>query len=259
MLFLGNTMIEREQLYAPLETSLAAALPELDLSFRNLGWSGDTVWADSQGIFEAPEKGYEKMLAQVKTINPTVILLGYGGNEAFAGEAGLGKFTEQYRKLINDLKQNSAEPRFIFLSPLPYPEFGKPFPNPDLYNANVKLYAEAIKQLAQSEEALYIDLTNRFMEPVFHESKPGKYFERSMNLTEIGYLAWTDEILHQLGINSVDLSTGIPDSWSDLKAKILYKNELYFHHWRPQNITYLCCSENMSRGTTRLNWRNCSN
>ncbi|WP_197440626.1 SGNH/GDSL hydrolase family protein [Polystyrenella longa] len=252
VLFLGNTMIERAQLYGPLETSLAMSYPELDLTFRNLGWSGDTVWADSRGIFEAPEKGYEKMLAQVKSIDPTVIVLGYGGNEAFSGADRLQAFADRYRKLIADLKQQSKNPRFIFLSPLPHPDFGDAYPDPESYNDQVKLYAAETQKIAQSEEALYIDLIARFSEPAFHQSEPGKYFERSMNLTEVGYLAWADEILHQFGIDNVDLRHGLPDEWSTVHEKVLKKNELYFHHWRPQNITYLLLFRKHEQGNNAV-------
>ncbi|MCA9042235.1 MAG: hypothetical protein KDA65_17920, partial [Planctomycetaceae bacterium] len=235
-----------------LETSLTMSYPELDLTFRNLGWSGDTVWADSRGIFDAPEKGYEKMLAQVNSIKPTVIFLGYGGNEAHAGEEKLGDFVRQYQRLISDLKQNSENPRFVFLSPLPYPNFGKPYPDQTAYNNNVKAYATEIKKLAQSEGSLYIDLIERFSDSVFHDSKPGNYYERSMNLTEIGYLVWTDEILHQLGITNIDLSHGLPEEWSAVNAEILKKNELYFHHWRPQNITYLLLFRKHEQGNNAV-------
>ena len=252
VLFLGNTMIERAQLYGTLETCLTMANPEKDLTFRNMGWSGDTVWAESRGIFDAPEKGYEKMLAQVKSINPTVIFLGFGGNEAWSGQERLAPFAEQYRKLIADLKANSDGPRLVFLSPLPQPAFGEPYPDPTAYNELVELYADEIKAIAQSEDSLYINLLPRFSEPVFRNSEPGKYFERSMNLTEVGYLVWADEVLHQLGIHDIDLTHGLPEAWAEVNAQILKKNELYFHHWRPQNITYLLLFRKHEQGNNAV-------
>jgi hypothetical protein len=77
---IGGTLIEREQRYGYWEHALTAAHPDLDLSFRNLGWSGDTVWAESRGIFDPAEKGYERLIAQVSELQPTVFLLNYGWN-----------------------------------------------------------------------------------------------------------------------------------------------------------------------------------
>ena len=43
IVLVGDTLIERDQRYGYLETFLTIANPELNLTFRNLGWSGDTV------------------------------------------------------------------------------------------------------------------------------------------------------------------------------------------------------------------------
>lgn len=53
-----------------IETALIAALPEAVLTFRNLGWSGDTVWAESRGVFDPAAKGYERMLGLVRELPP---------------------------------------------------------------------------------------------------------------------------------------------------------------------------------------------
>ena len=42
VMLVGNTLAERQQLFNHFETSLLARFPELELTVRNLGWSGDT-------------------------------------------------------------------------------------------------------------------------------------------------------------------------------------------------------------------------
>src|SRR3712207_4970753 len=43
VVFVGNTFAEREVLFGYIETVLQSRLPELGLTFRNLGYSADTA------------------------------------------------------------------------------------------------------------------------------------------------------------------------------------------------------------------------
>src|SRR5436305_2662012 len=48
----GNTFFEREQTYSYLETLLVTRFPDRNIAFRNLGWSGDTVFGTARAYFE---------------------------------------------------------------------------------------------------------------------------------------------------------------------------------------------------------------
>ena len=52
IVWLGNTLVEREQRYGYWETALYEAFPNATFTVRNLGWSGDTVWGESRGRFD---------------------------------------------------------------------------------------------------------------------------------------------------------------------------------------------------------------
>ena len=65
VVFLGNTLVERAQTYAYLETFLTVLRPDHDLIFRNLGWSGDNVFGHSRSVFAPPEKGFAQLEGQV--------------------------------------------------------------------------------------------------------------------------------------------------------------------------------------------------
>ena len=43
VVLLGNTFIERDVNFGHIETFLSIALADKKVTFRNLGWSGDTV------------------------------------------------------------------------------------------------------------------------------------------------------------------------------------------------------------------------
>src|SRR5262245_17438072 len=115
VVLIGNTLIEREQRYGYWEAALTSAWPERNVTFRNLGWSGDTVWGEARAGFGTTADGFKALIDHVKAEKPTVLIVGYGTNESFAGEAGLPKFKEQLKKLLDDLAVTKA--RLIFLSP----------------------------------------------------------------------------------------------------------------------------------------------
>ena len=94
---LGGTFIEREGQFGFIESVFTLAVPDRKLTFRNLGWSGDTVWSESRGIFDPAQVGYGRMLELVKELKPKRIVFGYGQNESFAGDAGLEPFVKQLK------------------------------------------------------------------------------------------------------------------------------------------------------------------
>ena len=119
IVLIGNTLVERAQRFGHLETALLARLAPLQLTFRNLGWSGDTVFAESRGIFDTPAKGYQRLLEHVARLKPTVLILGYGSNESFDGPAALPRFLRQYSKLIADLRSRSAPSARVVILTIP--------------------------------------------------------------------------------------------------------------------------------------------
>ncbi len=119
---LGDTLIERDQRYGYLETLLSIANPDKDLVFRNLGWSGDTVGGISRAGFDPPEAGFEQLRQQIPAVKPTVVLVGYGMADSFAGETGLPGFEQGLNRLLNVI--DSTKARVILLSPVAHAESG---------------------------------------------------------------------------------------------------------------------------------------
>lgn len=230
VVLLGGTLIEREQRYGYWETALTAAYPNRNITFRNLGWSGDTVWGESRGMFDPPEKGYERLVELTRELKPTVIVLGYGNVEAFAGEAGLPSFIEQYGRLMDDLSSTGA--RFVLLAPLTMNNLGPPLPDPTAYNASVQLYRTAIAALASERGAHYVPLEM----PTRIDNLPNPT-DNGQQLNAYGYYETSDQIRDGLCENA-PLPIRVPQSES-LRRAIVRKNQLFFYRWRPQNFTYL--------------------
>ncbi|MGC3968510.1 MAG: hypothetical protein QM775_14365 [Pirellulales bacterium] len=60
VVLLGNTLIERETQEGFWELMFTLAWPERNVTFRNLGWSGDTVWGESRAGFGTQADGFRR-------------------------------------------------------------------------------------------------------------------------------------------------------------------------------------------------------
>jgi lysophospholipase L1-like esterase len=156
VVLIGGTMIEREQESGYLETRLTRRYPDRSITFRNLGWSGDTVEGISQAGFGSVEDGFKHLVEHVLALKPTVIILGYGANESFEGKAGLPKFLKGLDRLLKSIEPTKA--RLVFLSPTRQENLGPPLPDPNTHNADLALYRDALKAEAVKRGASFVDL-----------------------------------------------------------------------------------------------------
>ncbi|MCR9200415.1 MAG: GDSL-type esterase/lipase family protein [Planctomycetaceae bacterium] len=163
VVMLGGTFVERAQAFGYLELALKIRSPQ-GTTFRNLGWSGDTVFADSRGIFDPVEKGYERMIEHVRAEEPDVILVCYGQNEAmsFAGDqGGLARLASQLDRLVTDLQTTGAE--VVLISPHPFLSVERPYPSPDRWNDRLESVVSLEKSLARRRQLLFVDLFEDFV------------------------------------------------------------------------------------------------
>lgn len=261
VVLLGGTFIEREGNHGYIETALKLAWPDdWKLTFRNLGWSGDTVWADSRGIFDPPAEGYKRMISLVTELKPTVVVLAYGANESFAGEPGLAPFVKQFEKLCDDLKPTNA--RLVFVTPPPFEKPKPPLPDVSQFNANLGKYAAAVRELVERRNGRLVDLFGRLTELREQDSKNaqqqyGPFTADGVTFTPYGYFqlafVFGSELRLSYGHGPHPMSRVVREGFcwdhlsprhpmtreEQLRLKIVEKNQLFFHRWRPQNITYL--------------------
>src|SRR3954452_14041580 len=89
IVWLGNTLVEREQRYGYWETALLAANADKRITVRNLGWSGDTVFGEARGRFDfdKPDVCFKQLVNLTLELKPTVLFISYGTNESFERKA----------------------------------------------------------------------------------------------------------------------------------------------------------------------------
>src|SRR3954467_14556537 len=148
IVWLGSTLVEREQRYGYWETALLAANADKHITFRNLGWSGETVHGEARGRFDFndPNKCFAQLVDQTLALKPTVIFISYGTNESFEGKEGLPKFEKGLEKLLDALKP--ANSRIVLFSPMRFQKSDS-LPDPKPMNEKLALYSDTIKRIAE--------------------------------------------------------------------------------------------------------------
>jgi putative heme-binding domain-containing protein len=255
VVFLGDTLMEREQYYGWIELALTTHFPDRHITFRNLGWSADTPEGLSrsglsllQAGLEPADEGWKQLQEQIKQTQPTLILLGYGMASSFAGEAGLPKFKSDMNRLMDTISQISPGVRFVLLSPIRHEKILGPsrrvtntsmLSEIDRHNSQIKLYTEAIAELARSRNAPFVSLFDAHPELNPKSRNVPALTDDGIHLDDSGYRRMAAVIEEQL------FSTSKPGAWmaspkaEHLRQVILRKNELFFDRSRPQNMAYI--------------------
>jgi lysophospholipase L1-like esterase len=209
VVLLGNTLIESDQRYGFLETALTARYPDCNIMFRNLGWSGDTVWGEARAQFGSAADGFRALQEHLVALHPTVILVSYGTNESFAGQAGLPRFMDGLNTLLDTLDETHA--RITILSPLREENLGAPRPNPAEQNGRLALYCAALHQAADERGYGYVDLYDLLIpankSPSEHSTPAALEYRHQahsedaphltsdeMHLNELGYYQFADRV-----------------------------------------------------------------
>lgn len=235
IVLVGSTFIEREQSYGYWETAIRLQHPGKHLIIRNLGWSGDTVHGDARAGFKTVEVGFQRLRDKVLEAKPTLIVLGYGTNESFAGESGLQRFKDGYDRLLKAIAP--AKARIVLLSPLPQEKLGAPLPDPSEQNQRLALYTETVQGIAKKHRHRFVDLYH----PLYRSDMPEvPMTNNGIHLTGDGYQRTISTLFNGLGWKWNQSKDVFEKAQvKKLRSAIIEKNRLFFHHWRPQNVTYL--------------------
>ena len=153
----GNGLADRMQHDPWVETVLQSQLTGMNVSFRNMSFSGDMVNKLPRS------KGFTNDGEYLQHVSPSVVFLMFGYNESFAGPDGAETYTGELLKLIDRyrglLKEKNIDPRFVLFSPIAYENHGNPnLPDGKELNANLSIYAKATQQAASKAGATYVDL-----------------------------------------------------------------------------------------------------
>ena len=245
VVFLGNSFFERALSSGFIESSLALRWPDRKITFRNLGWDGDTVFGHSRAggrrraVFGDAEEGFQRMVKHVKSLRPSVIFVAYGFNESFADNEGIKSFRNGLNRLLDEV--DSPTTRIVLLSPVPIAAgYGTdiPFPTGDDGQSYVTKrndiladYSKVIKEAARNRNSQFVDLFASL-----RATYPS--MENGIHLSADGYRDVAEMIAEGLDLPppQIDVQSELGQS---IRNAIIRKNTLYFHRWRPRNDAFV--------------------
>ena len=211
VVFVGDGFIERAQRYGYIETALSTHWPNQKITFRNVGWSGDTVEGEARDHYTNPPTAYQHLIEQVTKPNPTVLFIGYGSHLAFENDDGFEAFVRGYHALLDDLLV--AEKKCVLMSPIPHEEEKSPFPNVKKLNGRLEQAANLINEIATNRDCFFVDLFTDFA--TTKELPDYALTTNGIHLTEEGYKIAAGFIINALSKDSYEVTINVDDGKID--------------------------------------------
>ncbi|MBP36713.1 MAG: dehydrogenase [Roseibacillus sp.] len=230
VVFVGSEFTEQRIKHNHLEAALTARWPDRGLRFYNLGWSGDTPAADSRGYFGGAAEGYRRLMDELNRIKPSVVFLEYGAIAAYDGPDGVQPFLARFDKLVTHVRRHTG--RVVIVTPTPVETKPRIRDAIATLQSNRSAVTKALIGYADDHGLRAIDL----FRAGFPGSRRTGYTHDGIRLNEEAYAAMADRTLAELKIDAPRLPL---EKAAKLRDLIAWKNDLYFHRYRPQNETYL--------------------
>ncbi|PQO25255.1 hypothetical protein C5Y96_25465 [Blastopirellula marina] len=245
---IGNTTADRMQHHAWLETYIHATHPELNLTFRNLAFPGDELKVrPREDNFGTPDE----WLAKNKT---DVVFAFFGYNEALKGPQAVDGFKKDLAEVIDGMRaqkyNGKSAPKIVIFSPIAHENlYSRHLPDGSKNNPNLKLYTEAMAEVCQAKDVLFVDLFTPSQKLYADAEKP--LTMNGIHLLDHGNQAIAGVIYGQL------FGKPLPDAGSEEIAKlrdvILDKNYYWFSRYRVVD------GYNVFGGRSKLAWFGQSN
>jgi hypothetical protein len=231
--FIGGENVAAQKESGHLETLLSLRFP--GVTFRNLGWEGDTVFTQPRDV------GFPDLLASLKSARATVVVAQFGRTEALGG-GDVKEFARSYAKLLKAC--SAAARKVVLVAPPPYENGGGLLPDLSARNTNLAAYVEAIHNLAREHQLPVVDLFAEFDGLNHHEQR---LTGNGLQLTVRGQGFIALAFARQMGLSKLAEKAGEPaqnGAWPDvrmeqLRQQILAKDTLWFDYYRPQNWAFL--------------------
>lgn len=223
--YIGSGLADRMQHDGWLETLLQSRLSDKQLVFRNLGFTGDTIFSQPRN------KGFTPTETYLAHCEADVLFVFFGFNESFAGGEKLPVFKRHYTEMIESyqaLKPNRATAvRLVLFSPIAHEDLNDSnLPDGSENNARIAQYAEVIGEIAASKSLPFVDLFSATQSLYQTNSEPLTI--NGVHLNEEGNRQ-VAEVIAQALLGKRTRATG---SLEPLRTAVLDKNWHWFNRFR---------------------------
>jgi glucose/arabinose dehydrogenase/mono/diheme cytochrome c family protein len=218
IIFTGQTNLVREQKSGLLEGIIARNQAEKKPVFRSMAWEADTVYEQWRDL------NFGSWENQLRAVGATTVIAQFGQMEALDGAGKVAAFTAAYHRLLDQFA--AVTPRIILISPTPFEKPDTPHaPDLSARNQDLKIYNDAIREIAKQRGAVFIDLFSELS-----GKQPG-LTGNGVHLNDHGL----EKIALLIGAHFGTVTQPSPQ----LIETIREKNRLWFDCWRPANWSFV--------------------
>jgi lysophospholipase L1-like esterase len=178
VVFLGDSITEQRLYTTYIEGYVLSRHPDWKLTFRNVGWGGDTAWLrqrahpDEGKLFAAEGETLDKMVVDsvkrglerdVLPLHPTFITIKFGMND-HSYQAFRPDIFRAYARSQTELATvlEGAGARVAFLTPQPIEE-RRADPDKDDRNISLRKFSDGLKEVAAAKSASFVDQFDPYM------------------------------------------------------------------------------------------------
>ena len=242
---LGGAIAERMQHDGWLEVRLQQHLPDLGLSFRNLGFGGDALSVHQRTMnfgkaptdpmdLNIPARRFEPWDRYLTQCKADVVLAFFGYNESFDGEAGLETFRSDLKAFIDHVRGQTynghGAPRLVLLGSIPQEDLEDPnLPDGKQHNRRIAAYVAAMSAVAHEAGVPYVDLFEPMLDR--YQREETTLTINGIHLTERGNDVLSEVIVAGLCDDYRGLLVDGPQQ-EQLRDLVREKNLLWFNHYR---------------------------
>jgi len=238
VVLVGNTLAERQLLFNHFEASLLSRFPDLELTVRNLGWSGDTPALQPRPL------NFGDAAQHLTAQKADVILAFFGLNESFGGEAGVAPFVrdlEAWVTLHRAARYNGrTAPRIVLVSPIAQERMARlVHVDAEARNRELARYTEAMRALAGRLGVPLVDVFTPMRAAM--AASPEPLTINGIHLNETGDRVFAEILMTALGFEPApsDTSAAAIKAFETLREQVRAKNQLWFYRFRPLNAEYV--------------------
>lgn len=148
-MILGDSITQQRQYSTFIESYVLSRFPGWKITFRNTGWSGDTMGLRTRGGLD---KGFERDL---RPLAPTAVTIDFGMNDGRAGAKGAEAYVESAKKLADKFAAIGARVAFATSSAEERYQEGEPAGS--AYNKMLRTYSDGLKQVAAEKNLPFVD------------------------------------------------------------------------------------------------------
>lgn len=184
VVFLGDSITEQRLYTTYIEAYALTRHPDWKLSFRNVGWGGDTSWLrqrfhpDEKKLFAADPATQQSMVEEavsrglgrdVLPLQPTLVTIKFGMNDHSYQpfrEDIFKAYVRSQAELAKELTAHGA--RVVLLTPQPIEE-KRADPDKDVKNQSLRRFSDGLKEVAAQAHVDFVDQFDPYMKIMLHE------------------------------------------------------------------------------------------